>query len=98
MLTLWRNAAIATCDDEHRVFERGAVVTEDDTIAWVGAEAELPAGVRPDRTIELAGRWLTPGLIDCHTHLVFAGQRAAEFAQRTAGTTTPTSRARAAAS
>jgi imidazolonepropionase len=68
------------------VFERGAVVTEGDTIAWVGAEAELPAGVRPDRTIELAGRWLTPGLIDCHTHLIFAGQRAAEFAQRTAGT------------
>ena len=47
---------------------------------------ELPAGLRPDRTIELAGRWLTPGLIDCHTHLVFAGQRAAEFARRTAGT------------
>ena len=86
MLTLWRNTAIATCDDQHRVFECGAVVTEGDTIAWVGAEAELPAGVRPDRTIELAGRWLTPGLIDCHTHLVFAGQRAAEFAQRTAGT------------
>jgi imidazolonepropionase len=86
MLTLWRNTAIATCDDQHRVFERGAVVTEGDTIAWVGAESELPAGVRPDRTIELAGRWLTPGLIDCHTHLVFAGQRAAEFAQRTAGT------------
>jgi imidazolonepropionase len=51
----------------------------------VGAEEDLPAGVRPDRTIELAGRWLTPGLIDCHTHLVFAGQRAAEFARRTAG-------------
>jgi imidazolonepropionase len=86
MLTLWRNTAVATCDDQHRVFERGAIVTEADEIVWVGAEADLPAGVRPDRTIELAGRWLTPGLIDCHTHLVFAGQRAAEFAQRTAGT------------
>jgi imidazolonepropionase len=84
--TLWRNAAIATCDDEHRVFERGAIVTDADEITWVGAEPDLPAGVRPDRTIELAGRWLTPGLIDCHTHLVFAGQRAAEFARRTAGT------------
>jgi imidazolonepropionase len=40
----------------------------------------------PDRAIELAGRWVTPGLVDCHTHLVFAGQRAAEFARRTAGT------------
>jgi imidazolonepropionase len=86
MLTLWRNTTIASCDDQHRVFERGAIVTEADEIVWVGAEAELPAGVRPDRTIELAGRWLTPGLIDCHTHLVFAGQRAAEFARRTAGT------------
>jgi imidazolonepropionase len=42
--------------------------------------------LRPDRAVELAGRWLTPGLIDCHTHLVFAGQRATEFARRTAGT------------
>ena len=86
MLTLWRHARIATCDDESRVFERGAVLTRDATIAWVGDESELPAGLRPDRSIELAGRWLTPGLIDCHTHLVFAGQRAAEFARRTAGT------------
>jgi len=85
MLTLWRRARIATCDEQSRVFERGALVTRDATIEWVGDEAELPAGLRPDRTIELAGRWLTPGLVDCHTHLVFAGQRAAEFARRTAG-------------
>ena len=86
MLTLWKHARIATCDDESRVFERGAVLTRDATIEWVGDESDLPAGLRPDRSIELAGRWLTPGLIDCHTHLVFAGQRAAEFARRTAGT------------
>jgi imidazolonepropionase len=55
-------------------------------IEWVGNVADLPAGLRPERTVELAGRWLTPGLIDCHTHLVFAGQRAAEFARRTSGT------------
>jgi imidazolonepropionase len=86
MRTLWRHARIATCDSESRVFERGTVVTRGEVIEWVGAEADLPAGLRPDRTIELAGRWLTPGLVDCHTHLVFAGQRAAEFARRTAGT------------
>ena len=86
MLTLWRHARIATCDEQSRVFHRGALVMRDSTIEWVGAEAELPAGLRPDRTIELAGRWVTPGLVDCHTHLVFAGQRAAEFARRTAGT------------
>jgi imidazolonepropionase len=85
MLTLWRNARIATCDDAGNVHAPGAVITRDKLIEWVGGETDLPAGVRPERTIELAGRWLTPGLIDCHTHLVFAGQRAAEFARRTAG-------------
>ena len=86
MLTLWRHARIATCDEQSRVFDRGALVTRDTTIEWVGSEDDVPASLRPDRTIELAGRWVTPGLVDCHTHLVFAGQRAAEFARRTAGT------------
>jgi imidazolonepropionase len=86
MLTLWKNARIATCDGQSRVFEHGALLTRDRFVEWVGEERDLPAGTRPDRTIELAGRWVTPGLIDCHTHLVFAGQRAAEFARRTAGT------------
>jgi len=86
MLTLFRHCRIATCDEQLRVFEHGALLVRGDEIEWVGAEDELPAGLRPDRTIELAGRWLTPGLVDCHTHLVFAGQRAAEFARRTAGT------------
>jgi len=86
LLSLWRNASIATCDDDRRVIIDGAVVTDDDMVTWVGRAADLPPGLAPDRTIELAGRWLTPGLIDCHTHIVFGGQRAAEFARRTAGT------------
>jgi imidazolonepropionase len=86
MLTVWRHARVATCDEASRVFDRGAIVTRDASIEWVGDESDLPAGLRPDRTVELAGRWVTPGLVDCHTHLVFAGQRAAEFARRTAGT------------
>jgi imidazolonepropionase len=85
MRTLWRNARIATCDERSRVFERGALVTDEDSITWVGDADALPAGLHADRTIELADRWVTPGLIDCHTHLVFAGQRAAEFARRTSG-------------
>jgi imidazolonepropionase len=53
-------------------------------IAWLGAAAELPAAnIR--RTRSLGGRWITPALIDCHTHLVFAGNRAEEFEQRLAG-------------
>jgi imidazolonepropionase len=86
MQCLWRNASIATSDATGRVHARGAILTRDGRIEWVGDEADLPAGLRPDRTIELAQRWVTPGLVDCHTHLVFAGQRAAEFARRTAGT------------
>lgn len=86
MRTLWRNARIATCDEHAQVFERGALVTDDDSITWVGDADAVPAGLHADRTIELADRWVTPGLIDCHTHLVFAGQRAAEFARRTSGT------------
>lgn len=86
MLTLWCNARVATCDAHDRVFEDGAVLTRDGRVEWVGPEADLPAGVGPVRRIELAGRWLTPGLVDCHTHLVFAGRRAAEFARRTSGT------------
>jgi imidazolonepropionase len=86
MLTLFRHCRIATCDERSQVFERGAVLARDGVIEWVGEASALPAGLRADRTIELASRWLTPGLIDCHTHLVFAGQRAAEFARRTAGT------------
>src|SRR6478735_4166326 len=86
MLTLWRHCSVATCDDAGTVHPRGAIVTRGDVIEWVGDETALPATPDPERTVELAGRWLTPGLIDCHTHLVFAGQRAAEFARRTAGT------------
>jgi imidazolonepropionase len=85
MLTLFRHCRIATCDERAQVFERGAIVARDGRIEWIGPEADLPGGIHPRRTVELAGRWVTPGLVDCHTHLVFAGQRAAEFARRTAG-------------
>ena len=85
MSTPFRHCRIATCDDQGRVFDRGAIVVQDGRIEWIGPEADLPAGIHPQRTVELAGRWVTPGLVDCHTHLVFAGQRAAEFARRTSG-------------
>ena len=70
-----------------RTIEHGAIVTDGATIAWVGARGGLARRhSRPIARVDLGGRWVTPGLIDCHTHLVFAGQRAAEFARRTAGT------------
>ena len=62
----------------------GALAIAGDEIAWLGARSELPA-TRVDTTRSLGGRWLTPALIDCHTHLVFGGDRAAEYEQRLRG-------------
>ena len=56
-------------------------------IAWVGTARELPRDVRATKTIDARQCWATPGLIDCHTHLVYAGNRANEFAQRLEGVT-----------
>jgi imidazolonepropionase len=66
------------------VVDKGLVVTCDGRILFAGPAAEAPA-FAPDETIDCGGRWMTPGLIDCHTHLVHAGDRAAEFELRLAG-------------
>jgi len=86
-LALWRNAHVATCDAHDTRIANAALVTRGDRIEWVGREAELPEGLRVQaRAVwDLGGAWVTPGLIDCHTHLVFAGTRAAEYAQRLRG-------------
>jgi len=64
--------------------EQGAVVVDEGTIQWVGQENNIP-DITAQETVNAGGRIVTPGLIDCHTHLVFAGSRANEFAQRLAG-------------
>ncbi len=66
--------------------EDGAILIRDGRIVWCGPRADLPAheAVQTDR---LDGRWVTPGLIDCHTHLVFGGDRSGEFEQRLNGAT-----------
>ncbi len=84
-LHLWRNARIATCDASMTRFTPGALLTRGPRIEWVGAERDLPAGCQPDELHDLRGGWVTPGLIDCHTHLVFAGTRAGEYAERLRG-------------
>ncbi|CAN5148619.1 imidazolonepropionase [soil metagenome] len=66
--------------------EDAAVVVVDGRIGWVGSRGDLPA-VDAAVTDRLDGRWVTPGLIDCHTHLVFGGDRSAEFEQRLGGAT-----------
>ncbi len=86
MRSLWRNARVATLSDASwGLIERGALLVDGDRIEWVGAEAALPAGLRVDREHDLDGALVTPGLIDCHTHLVYGGDRAAEFEQRLQG-------------
>ena len=82
---LWRNARLATMAGAGLgQVERGAVAARDGRIVFVGPEAEWP-GVATRETIDCEGRWITPGLIDCHTHLVFAGDRSDEFERRLAG-------------
>lgn len=83
--SLWRNLqAVTMRDGGYAVIENAALVIRDGHIAWIGLEAELPP-VEVDETRDLGGRWLTPGLIDCHTHLVFGGDRSREFEKRLEG-------------
>jgi imidazolonepropionase len=85
--TLWRNARLATLagPEPWGWVKRGALLTEGGVIRWVGDETALPAGLPADREVDLGGALLTPGLIDCHTHLVYGGQRAREFELRLQG-------------
>lgn len=88
--TLWRNARLATLaplpgGEPWGWIGHGALLTEGDTIRWVGGEAALPAGLQAEREVDLGGALLTPGLVDCHTHLVYGGQRAREFELRLQG-------------
>jgi imidazolonepropionase len=84
---LWRNARLLPCDSAMRRIAAGAIVTRGERIDWVGREADLPVPLLAEcrRRHDLGGAWVTPGLIDCHTHLVFAGTRAIEYAQRLRG-------------
>jgi imidazolonepropionase len=70
------------------VIERGAIAARNGLLTFVGEEAALPgAAIDGARVVDCEGRWITPGFIDCHTHLVYAGDRAAEFEMRLKGAT-----------
>jgi imidazolonepropionase len=73
-------------DDPIGVVENGAIGIQDGRIVRVGTRTEL-AGHRARGVLPLGGAWVTPGLIDCHTHLIFGGTRADEHAMRRAGAT-----------
>ena len=87
---LWTNARLATLAAGDRPYGRidnGAIAARNGRIVYAGPRADLPAGLSPRETIDCGGRWITPGLIDCHTHLVYAGNRAREFEMRLEGAT-----------
>ncbi len=65
----------------------GAIGIRRDRIAWAGAARELPRDLRSAKSVDAGGRWVSPGLVDCHTHLVYAGNRAEEFEARPGGAT-----------
>ena len=83
-LKVWRNAQLVTCDAQARLIRRGALTTRGPRIEWLGEESALPAH-EAQEVHDLAGAFVTPALIDCHTHLVFAGNRADEYAERLRG-------------
>ena len=81
-----RNATLATlAGDGYGLIERGAVVIAEGLVRWAGAETDLPADLTPAEAEDLGGRLVTPAPIDCHTHLVHGGNRAAEFEMRLKG-------------
>lgn len=83
--TLLHNARIAPMTEGAQVLERHAVALEDGAVAWLGPADAVPERFSGADAHDLDGRLVTPGLIDCHTHLVFGGDRAREFEMRLEG-------------
>ncbi len=85
--TIWRNARIATMaagPEPYGMVERGCIASSEGRIVWVGSENDCPS-FAAENEIDLGNRLVTPGLIDCHTHLVYGGNRAREFERRLEG-------------
>ncbi|QPN45899.1 imidazolonepropionase [Priestia aryabhattai] len=85
MRTLWQHCHVATMvDGRYSIIEDAAIVTSGGVIEWLGPRSEMRP-VEAQRTVDLGNAWVTPGMIDCHTHAVFGGNRSGEFEQRLQG-------------
>ncbi|SAK58716.1 imidazolonepropionase [Caballeronia hypogeia] len=85
MKKLWQHCHAATmAGGKYSIIEDAAIVTDGARIEWIGPRAAAPDMGEGER-VDLAGAWVTPGLIDCHTHLVFGGDRSGEFEERLEG-------------
>jgi imidazolonepropionase len=89
--SLWINSRLATMKQGTRygAIEDGALAISEGVISWAGPESRLPSEIKQGARVihDALGAWITPGLIDCHTHLVHGGHRAAEFEMRLHGAT-----------
>src|SRR3954454_24396654 len=85
---IWHNARLATFQGdlpELGVIEHGVIAARDGRIIFVGNRSDFPVDADATERLDCAGRWITPGLVDCHTHLVFGGNRAHELELRLPG-------------
>src|SRR6185369_16250823 len=85
---IWHNARLATVRGDLPdlgVIERGVIAAREGRIAFAGSSSDFPSDADAAERIDCGGRWITPGLVDCHTHLVFGGNRAHEFELRLNG-------------
>ena len=86
MRVAWRNARLVTlAGSGWCTIDRGAMVADGDSLHWVGNDSALPRDLQVDAEVDFGGALVTPGLVDCHTHLVYGGQRAREFELRLEG-------------
>ncbi len=84
---LWTGARLATMVEGKPglgIVEKGLLAARDGRIVYAGAAADAPTCTAPE-VVDCEGRWITPGLVDCHTHIVYGGNRAHEFELRLAG-------------
>ncbi len=85
MSLLLSNLTLASMTEGYGLIPDAAVMIEDQTVVWAGPRAKIPGPYDRLTAMDLGGRLVTPGLIDCHSHIVFAGDRAAEFEMRLNG-------------
>ena len=83
--SLWLNVHLATMCNGYGEIRNAAIAVTDGKISWLGAQTDLPASYQAKSQHDGKGAWLSPGLIDCHTHLVYAGNRSDEFEARLNG-------------
>ncbi|MBV9462306.1 MAG: imidazolonepropionase [Bradyrhizobium sp.] len=85
---VWHRCRLATLNPDSEglgVIEDGVIAAKDGLIVYAGPKADVPTGLKSSERVDCDGRWITPGLVDCHTHLVYGGNRAEEFELRLAG-------------